>query len=60
VRDPAHRARLDEILGAQLDHPRAWELGSDGTYYQRPERAPRDPALPPPDPERRPLIPVTS
>jgi len=52
VRDPAHRARLDEILRAQLEHPRAWELGSDGTYYQRPLRAPRDPALPPPDPNR--------
>jgi len=56
VRDPAHRARLDDILRAQLEHPRAWELGSDGTYYQRPERAPRDPALPPSDPERRPFI----
>jgi polyphosphate kinase len=56
VRDPAHRARLDAILREQLDHPRAWELGSDGTYYQRPERAPRDPALPPSDPGRRAFI----
>lgn len=52
VRDPRHRARLDQILGEQLGHPRAWELGSDGTYYRRPERAPRDPSLPPPDPDR--------
>jgi polyphosphate kinase len=46
VRDPAHRARLDAILAEQLAHPRAWELGSDGTYYRRPDIAPRDPALP--------------
>lgn len=52
VRDPEHRARLDEILEEQLAHPRAWELGSDGTYYRRPDRAPRDPALPPPEPGR--------
>jgi polyphosphate kinase len=42
VRDPAHRARLDSILDAQLDDPNAWELGPDGTYYQRPDRPPRD------------------
>jgi polyphosphate kinase len=52
VRDPEHRERLDAILEEQLAHPRAWELGSDGTYYRRPDRAPRDPALPPPDPDR--------
>jgi polyphosphate kinase len=52
VRDPEHRRRLDEILQEQLGHPRAWELGSDGTYYRRPERAPRDPSLPPADPDR--------
>jgi polyphosphate kinase len=40
VRDPAHRARLDEILEGQMESPAAWELGSDGTYYQRPEPAP--------------------
>ncbi|HEU4455186.1 MAG TPA: polyphosphate kinase 1, partial [Longimicrobium sp.] len=45
IRDPAHRAELDAILRAQLDDPDAWELGSDGTYYQRPETAPRDPLL---------------
>jgi polyphosphate kinase len=56
VRDPGHRARLDEILRTQLEHPRAWELGTDGTYYQRPEHAPRDPSLPPPDPDRRAII----
>jgi len=42
IRDPAHRARLDAILAAQLDDPYAWELGPDGTYYQRPETPPRD------------------
>ncbi|HEU4453021.1 MAG TPA: hypothetical protein VFR81_08170, partial [Longimicrobium sp.] len=56
VRDPAHRAELDSILHAQLNDPEAWELGSDGTYYQRPDTAPRDPNLPPPDPDRRPII----
>lgn len=56
VRDPAHRARLDAILREQLEHPRAWELGSDGTYYQRPQTAPRDVALPEPDPDRRPFL----
>jgi polyphosphate kinase len=56
VRDPEHRARLDEILEEQLAHPRAWELGSDGTYYRRPDRAPRDPALPPPEPGRIAII----
>jgi polyphosphate kinase len=45
---PAHRARLDTLLREQLEHPRAWELGSDGTYYRRPARAPRDPAAPGP------------
>ncbi|CAA9357428.1 MAG: Polyphosphate kinase [uncultured Gemmatimonadetes bacterium] len=42
VRDPAHRARLDSILEAQLDDPNAWELGPDGTYYQRPDTPLRD------------------
>jgi polyphosphate kinase len=56
VRDPGHRARLDAILHAQLNDPDAWELGSDGTYYKRPETAPRDPALPPPDPDRDPIF----
>jgi polyphosphate kinase len=42
VRDPAHRARLDSILEAQLEDPNAWELGPDGTYYQRPDAPPRD------------------
>jgi polyphosphate kinase len=36
VRDPTHRARLDEILDAQLARPDLWELGADGTYYRRP------------------------
>ncbi|MDB4948575.1 MAG: Polyphosphate kinase [Gemmatimonadetes bacterium] len=40
VRDPAHRRRLDEIMEQQLGSPDAWELGSDGTYYRRPEPAP--------------------
>lgn len=56
VRDPAHRTRLDAILRAQLDDPRAWELGSDGTYYQRPDEAPRDPALPASEPGRLPFV----
>jgi polyphosphate kinase len=42
VRDPAHQARLDAIIAAQLDDPTAWELGPDGTYYQRPETPPRE------------------
>jgi polyphosphate kinase len=42
IRDPAHRARLDALLAAQLDDPYAWELGPDGTYYQRPDTPPRD------------------
>ncbi|MDP9348724.1 MAG: polyphosphate kinase 1 [Gemmatimonadota bacterium] len=40
IHHPAHRARLDLILEAQLSDPDAWELGSDGSYYRRPERAP--------------------
>jgi len=56
IRAPAQRAELDAILKAQLDDADAWELGSDGTYYQRPETAPRDPRLPPPDPDRVPII----
>jgi polyphosphate kinase len=40
VRDPAHRRRLDEIMEPELGSPDAWELGSDGTYYRRPEPAP--------------------
>jgi polyphosphate kinase len=46
VRDPAHRARLDRILEEQLTRPDAWELGSDGTYYRRPEVAPHAPERP--------------
>lgn len=56
VRDPAHRRALDAILAEQLARDDAWELGADGTYYRRPERAPRDPVLPPPDPDRVPII----
>jgi polyphosphate kinase len=41
VRDAAHRARLDALLDAEWNAPDAWELGPDGTYYQRPERPPR-------------------
>lgn len=40
VRDPAHRARLDEVLETQLARPDLWELGSDGSYYRRPAIAP--------------------
>ncbi|MBB4637650.1 polyphosphate kinase 1 [Longimicrobium terrae] len=42
IRDPDHHARLDHILEEGLDRPELWELGADGTYYQRPEVAPRD------------------
>ncbi|HEX2202085.1 MAG TPA: polyphosphate kinase 1, partial [Longimicrobium sp.] len=56
VRDPAHRAALDALLAEQLARPDAWELGADGTYYRRPDQAPRDPVLPPPDPDRVPII----
>jgi polyphosphate kinase len=50
VRVPEHQARLDAILRAQMDDPRAWELGADGTYYQRPDLPPHDAALPPAGP----------
>ena len=40
ITDPAHRARLDHILDEQVSDPDAWELGNDGSYYRRPERAP--------------------
>jgi polyphosphate kinase len=57
VQRPAHRARLDAILTGDLARPDLWELGADGTYYQRPEPAPRE-APPPPveDPSRVPII----
>ena len=45
VRAPAHRERLDRILHQNLSDPHAWELGSDGSYYQRPEPAPRGATL---------------
>lgn len=41
IRDPRHRRRLDAILERDLERPDLWELGADGTYYRRPERAPR-------------------
>ncbi|CAN5329711.1 hypothetical protein BH23GEM4_BH23GEM4_10910 [soil metagenome] len=41
IHDPVRRERLDAIMAGELADPDAWELGSDGTYYQRPERAPR-------------------
>jgi polyphosphate kinase len=40
IQDSTHRATLDRILEEQLSDPDAWELGSDGSYYRRPERAP--------------------
>ncbi|MEW5929793.1 MAG: polyphosphate kinase 1 [Gemmatimonadota bacterium] len=46
VADPAHRAVLDAILEEQLAHPDAWELGSDGSYYRRPEAPPQAAADP--------------
>jgi polyphosphate kinase len=50
IRDPAHRARLDDILYRDLSRPDLWELGADGTYYQRPDAAPRE--SPPGDADR--------
>nr|MDQ3388243.1 polyphosphate kinase 1 [Gemmatimonadota bacterium] len=40
VREAAHRERLRRLLDEQLADPDSWELGSDGSYYRRPERAP--------------------
>jgi polyphosphate kinase len=44
VRDPAHRTRLDALLEREWSAPDAWELGPDGSYYQRPQRPPRQEA----------------
>ncbi|WP_420126121.1 polyphosphate kinase 1 [Longimicrobium sp.] len=54
--DAAHRERLDAILARDLARPDLWELGADGTYYQRPELAPRDTPAARRDPERPPII----
>jgi polyphosphate kinase len=54
--DPAHRARLDAILERDLSRPDLWELGADGTYYQRPERAPRDTPAADAEADRPPII----
>jgi polyphosphate kinase len=54
VVDPEHRARLDAILEHDLSRPDLWELGADGTYYQRPEPAPRETASA--DPDRPPIL----
>jgi polyphosphate kinase len=54
VVDPEHRARLDAILEHGLARPDLWELGADGTYYQRPESAPRE--APDADPDRPPIL----
>jgi polyphosphate kinase len=54
VVDPAHRARLDAILEHDLSRPELWELGADGTYYQRPEPAPREASST--DPDRPPIL----
>ena len=35
VRDTAARARLDAILGAELEDPTAWDLDPDGSYHRR-------------------------
>ena len=53
--EPAHRARLDAILERDLARPDLWELGADGTYYQRPETPPRE-TPEPADGEERPAI----
>lgn len=56
IHHPEHRARLDAILARDLSRPDLWELGADGTYYQRPDVAPRE--VPPAavDPARPPII----
>jgi polyphosphate kinase len=41
VRDPEQGARLDAILARDLGRDDLWELGADGTYYQRPRLPPR-------------------
>jgi polyphosphate kinase len=56
IRHPVHRARLDGILEHDLARPDLWELGADGTYYQRPEQAPREPSLSPPDLDRPAIV----
>jgi polyphosphate kinase len=40
IRDAGHRARLDDRLAGDLARPNLWELGADGSYHQRPGRAP--------------------
>jgi polyphosphate kinase len=54
--DPAHRERLDAILEHDLARSDLWELGADGTYYQRPEPAPRDTPAAERDADRPPII----
>ncbi|HVH12416.1 MAG TPA: hypothetical protein VM759_05160 [Longimicrobium sp.] len=44
ILSPEHRAQLDAILARDLARPDLWELGADGTYYQRPHAAPRESA----------------
>jgi polyphosphate kinase len=56
IRDAGHRARLDGILNDDLARPDLWELGADGTYYQRPEAAPREAAPAPPAADRTPIL----
>jgi polyphosphate kinase len=40
IRDAHHRQRLDAALASDLARPTLWELGADGSYHQRPDRAP--------------------
>jgi polyphosphate kinase len=56
IRSAEHRGRLDGILARDLARPDLWELGADGTYYQRPDEAPREVPAPPVDPDRPPII----
>lgn len=58
VRRPDHRARLDAILARDLARPDLWELGADGTYYQRPDPAPREVPPAPRDPDRPAILPA--
>jgi polyphosphate kinase len=56
IRDAGHRARLDDILQRDLARPDLWELGADGTYYQRPDVAPREVPAAPADRGREPIL----
>jgi polyphosphate kinase len=37
IRQPEHRARLDQIMDSVFNHPNAWELMPDGSYVRHEE-----------------------